>query len=272
VLNFTKSHGLGNDYLVIDVAVGDFAPDSAAVRRLCDRHTGVGADGILLPMAAPGADFGVRILNSNGSEAEKSGNGLRIFGKFLYDRGYTRRRNFTVATLGGVVHVQLLPDDGPVTAVRVEMGVAVCDLSLLPIAVKDRTYEVTPVSMGNPHTVALVGDLGDVDLHVVGPLVETHPAFPKRTNVQFATVRSRSLVETLIWERGAGHTLASGSSACVVACVVRGLVDGSVIVRMEGGDLEIEVGPELEVILTGSVEEICVGSLSAEFASSLLVG
>ncbi|MCX7915142.1 MAG: diaminopimelate epimerase [Verrucomicrobiae bacterium] len=265
--DFVRSHGLGNDYLVMDGErlAGELTAEQ--VRKICDRHWGVGSDGILLKVATTGADFGLRILNPDGSEAEKSGNGLRIFAKFLFDYGYTRQTDFTIGTLGGRVRAQLEVEGGRCRAVRVEMGRAVIDRERTRLEVAGQTLPVTVLSVGNPHCVVIVPDLKSVALHQLGPAIENHPAFPNRTNVQFAQVVSRSAVRALIWERGAGHTLASGSSACAVAvaCFDRGLVNGDVTVQMEGGELRIEVSPALDLVMTGPVEEVCAGRFSAEF-------
>lgn len=257
-VDFVRSHGLGNDYLVMDPARLGFELTPERVRLICHRHLGVGSDGILAVARHPGADFAVRILNPDGSEAEKSGNGLRIFARFLYDHGYTSKREFTVHTLGGVVRVQLL-DNG----VRVEMGRAVIDRHLTRL---EGIGEVTALSVGNPHCVMIVPELKP-ELLQLGPAIETHPAFPNRTNVQFAQVLDRANVRALIWERGAGHTLASGSSACAVAtaCYDKGLVGEKVTVRMEGGELLIELDRQLNLVMTGPVEEICAGNFSADF-------
>ena len=259
--DFVRSHGLGNDYLVMDVPY-ELTPER--IRLICHRNLGVGSDGILLVSQNAGADFAVRILNPDGSEAEKSGNGLRIFARFLYDHGYTKKREFTVHTLGGIVKVQLL-DGG---AVRVEMGRAVIDRKLTKL---DLVGEVTSLSVGNPHCVTIVPDLKTVDLFKLGPLIENHKAFPNRTNVQFAQVLDRANVRALIWERGAGHTLASGSSSCAVAtaCFAKGLVDNKVTVQMEGGNLTIELSPQLDLVMTGPVEEICTGTFSADLRRRL---
>jgi diaminopimelate epimerase len=258
-IDFVRSHGLGNDYLVMDPAF-ELTPER--VRLICHRNLGVGSDGILVVSKSPAADFAVRILNPDGSEAEKSGNGLRIFARFLFDHGYTKKREFTVHTLGGVVNVQLL-DEG----VRVEMGRATIDRRLTRL---DVAGEVTSLSVGNPHCVVIVPELKP-DLLKLGPVIENHPAFPNRTNVQFAQVLDRANVRALIWERGAGHTLASGSSSCAVAtaCYDKGLVDGRVTVQMEGGNLTIEIDRELNLVMTGPVEEICTGRFSADLRRRL---
>jgi diaminopimelate epimerase len=252
-----KSHGLGNDYIVIDPATVPFRVTPEAVRLICDRHLGVGSDGILLVAPGDGADFGLRIFNPDGSEAEKSGNGLRIFAKFLRERGYTDRDRFTVSTLGGRVTCSLELADGRVAQITVDMGKARFD-PLDAIDVDGRRFEVTSVSLGNPHCVIVVPDLGTVDVHGLGPKIEHHPTFPKRTNVQFAQVLSRAEVRILIWERGAGYTLASGSSSCAVvaACHRRGLVDRDVTVSMAGGELRIAMAEDGELRMRGPAEEI----------------
>lgn len=252
--DFVRSHGLGNDYLVMDPSF-ELTPER--VHLICHRNLGIGSDGMLVVSKHAGADFAVRILNPDGSEAEKSGNGLRIFARFLYDHGYTKKREFTVHTLGGIVKVQLL-DDG----VRVEMGRAVIDRKLTQL---DTVGDVTSLSVGNPHCVVIVPELSP-ELLKLGPAIENHPAFPNRTNVQFAQVLDRANVRALIWERGAGHTLASGSSSCAVAaaCYDKALVDGKVTVQMEGGDLTIEIDQTFNLVMTGPVEEICTGNFSAD--------
>lgn len=271
--DFVRSHGLGNDYLVMDAGRLDFKLTPARIRAICHRNTGVGSDGILLnvPARGKGTDFALRILNPDGSEAEKSGNGLRIFAKFLFDHGYTKKTEFTIHTLGGVVRAKLILRRGRCVAVRVDMGRAVIDRKLTKLKVAGRVLNVTSLSVGNPHCVTIVGDLKTVDLMKFGPLIENHSAFPNRTNVQFAQVLGRGDVRALIWERGAGHTLASGSSSCAVAvaCFDRGLVDGKVTVHMEGGELTIELSASLDLVMTGPVEEVCTGRLSAELRGRL---
>lgn len=269
--DFVRSHGLGNDYLVMDPAKLDFELTPERTRLICHRNLGVGSDGILVVGKNPAADFAVRILNPDGSEAEKSGNGLRIFSKFLYDHGYTKKTEFTVHTLGGVVRAKLILDGKRCVGVRVDMGRATIDRKLTTLEVAGQTLNVTSLSVGNPHCVTIVEDLKAVDLMKLGPLVENHKAFPNRTNVQFVQVLGRGDVKALIWERGAGHTLASGSSSCAVAvaCYDKKLVDGKVTVHMEGGDLTIELDKDLNLIMTGPVEEVCTGTLSDDLKHRL---
>ncbi len=266
--DFVRSHGLGNDYLVLDPAF-ELTPER--VRLICHRNLGVGSDGILVVSKNAGADFAVRILNPDGSEAEKSGNGLRIFAKFLYDHGYTKKTEFKIHTLGGIVNARLILDAGRVVAVRVDMGRAAIDRRLTKLDVEGQTLQVTSLSVGNPHCVTIVDDLGKIDLLKLGPAIENHPAFPKRTNVQFAEVLDRANLRALIWERGAGHTLASGSSSCAVAtaCFDKGLVDGHVTVQMEGGNLTIDLDQQLNLVMTGPAEEICTGNFSGDLRRRL---
>jgi len=268
-----KSHGLGNDYIVIDPANVPFEVTPDAVRLICDRNRGVGSDGILMVAPADGADFGVRIFNPDGSEAEKSGNGVRIFAKFLRDHGYTDKDRFTLHTPGGWVTCVLEHENGRVAHIDVDMGKARFD-PLASIEVDGRTFEVTSLSLGNPHCVIVVPDLTQIDIHVLGPEIENHPAFPKRTNVQFAQVVSRSEVRILVWERGAGYTLASGSSSCAVvaACLRKGLTGRKVTVSMPGGDLGITIAEDGEINMRGPVEEICSGDLSPDLLRRIAAG
>ncbi len=265
VPQFVKSHGLGNDYLVVDPANVPFALTPDAVRLICHRNLGVGSDGILAVAPPQGADFGLRIFNPDGSEAEKSGNGVRIFAKFLRDHGYTDRDRFALHTAGGRVGVVLEHEDGRVAVVVADMGRAEFD-PLSSIDVDGRRFDVTFVSMGNPHCVIVVPDLDRMDIHELGPKIERHPAFPNRTNVQLAQVISPEEVRILIWERGAGYTLASGSSSCAVAaaCHRLGLVGRDVTVTMPGGRLGITIADDWEIRMRGPVEEVCAGSFSPE--------
>ena len=273
VSHYVKSHGLGNDYIVIDPANVPFAVTPAAVRLICDRHRGVGSDGILLVAPARGADFGMRIVNPDGSEAEKSGNGARIFAKYLRDHGYTTKDRFTVDTPGGRIACVVEHEDGRVARITVDMGAATFgDVS--EIDVGGARIGVTQVSMGNPHCVVIVPALSAIDVHALGPKIERHNAFPSGTNVQFVEVRSRDEVRAEIWERGAGYTLASGSSSCAVAaaCHRRGLVDRDVTVTMPGGQLEITVGDGYAMKMRGPVEEITAGDFSPDLLRLLARG
>jgi diaminopimelate epimerase len=268
--DFVKSHGLGNDYLVM---VDDRLPlplNPERVRLICHRNYGVGSDGILLLVPSQRADFGLRVFNPDGSEAEKSGNGLRIFGKFLHDHGFTEQPRFTVDTLGGRVHLTLHERDGRVNLLTANMGQASFD-DFDRITVDDQELPVTSVSVGNPHCVIVVPDLSAIDLESIGPKIERHPAFPNRTNVQFVQVLSRDQVQIIIWERGAGVTLASGSSSTAVAAATHrlGLTDRKITVQSPGGELGIEIDDAGEIWLTGPVEEVCAGDLSRDLLERL---
>jgi diaminopimelate epimerase len=283
MIPIVKGHGLGNDYLILTERDLPRALSAQAVQRICDRNRGAGSDGILLFVPSPRADFGLRIFNPDGSEAEKSGNGLRIFAKYLYEHGHAISASFTVDTRGGVVKCVCHVDEGRVGSVTVEMGRATFRAPEIPMSGPDRevvgvplqvggaTLTVTAVSVGNPHCVVFVQTLDEGEARRLGPTIESHPAFPNRTNVQFARVHSRDTLDILIWERGAGWTLASGSSSCAVACaaVKNGLTDGRVTVRMPGGELAIEVRPDWSISLEGPVEEVYTGTLSAEFERQL---
>lgn len=282
---FVKSHGLGNDYFVLNEADLSFKLDEKTIQHLCDVHYGIGSDGILLKVASKKADFGLKIYNPDGSEAEKSGNGLRIFAKYLYDYGHSSGKKITIETLGGIVTAEVTRETSKkANLVQVDMGKAVfsshsvpvmCDEAECfdhPLNIIDETYLVNCVSVGNPHCVILRDKLILAEIMKHGSEIENHPLFPNRINVQFAKVLSRSEVEILIWERGAGYTLASGSSSCAVAAVMvkKGLTDRKLSLKMPGGTLHIEVDEAWNIRMEGEVREIASGYLSDELIADLL--
>ncbi len=269
--DFVKGHGLGNDYIVVDGARFGVSLTPERVRLLCHRNLGLGSDGVL-EIVKRGDRFSARIWNPDGSEAERSGNGLRIAAKFLSDHGYTTESSFVIETMAGPVAAEVYRREGRVHAVRLEMGRATIDRAKRSLEVERGRLDVTVVSVGNPHCVIFGEPLTRERLFSLGPLVERHAAFPDRINVQLAAAESRRRVRALVWERGAGHTLASGTSACAVAtaCFDRGMVDGTVTVLMEGGQLEVEVGPDLDLIMTGPAEEVFEGTLSPELRQRLV--
>lgn len=274
---FAKYHALGNDYLVVDGDLQRPRLTPARVRALCDRHTGVGSDGILALHRPKRGALLLRIWNPDGSEAEKSGNGVRIFARFLFDFGYVRSREIAIDTAGGPVVAKLSVARGVVGPIRVDMGRATFESAAIPVLGPKREVvdeplrvgsvdlRVTCVSVGNPHCVRFVDALHPEMLRSLGPLLENHAIFPNRTNVQLARVRSRSAIDALIWERGAGETQASGSSSCAVAAAAHrlGLVDRKVDVHMPGGKLRIEIGDEYALRMTGPATAVYRGSLLA---------
>jgi diaminopimelate epimerase len=278
-LKFFKYHALGNDYLVIDPKDLAGPLNEAQIRVICHRNFGVGSDGILLgPSASDRARFAVRIFNPDGGEAEKSGNGLRIFSRYLWDRGLVRDEDFTIETAGGVVKSRVL-DGG--SAVRVEMGRVSFWSDRIPvtgppreviketITVGDRTFEYCAATIGNPHCVISLPEISPELAKRYGPLLETHPSFPRRTNVQFLRALDRKNIRIEIWERGAGYTLASGSSssaAAAVACKL-GLCDRSVRVHMPGGNLAIEISIDFDIVMTGPVTKVLEGIISDEICA-----
>ncbi|HSO85197.1 MAG TPA: diaminopimelate epimerase [Draconibacterium sp.] len=281
---FVKSHGLGNDYIVLNQYEISFELTPKAIQKICDVHYGIGSDGILLKVPSYKANFGLRILNPDGSEAEKSGNGLRIFAKYLYDSKFSKEKIFTIETPGGVVRAEITEEvKKKAKTVKVDMGKAnfisaeipvncaneECIDEVLNLEYKD--YTISCVSVGNPHCVILKEELDEKEIKQFGTYIENHPMFPNRINVQFAKVISPTEVEVLIWERGAGWTLASGSSSCAVASVMvkKGLTERKLNVKMPGGTLQIEIDEAWNIKMTGEVREIASGTLSNELIAEL---
>ena len=268
---FFKYHAIGNDYFVLREAdVPQLSPEE--IIRLCHRNFGIGSDGILLECSsATHAAHRVRIFNPDGGEAEKSGNGLRIFSRYLWDSKKVSDAPFQVETLGGVVGCQVLNDG---QAVRVEMGPVRFLSSVIPMTGEPREVlseevtvggservQISAATIGNPHCIVLSEQPTRALAERLGPQLETHPAFPARTNVQFVKVQSRTEIFIEIWERGAGYTLASGSSASATAAVLKrlGLVDSQVTVKMPGGELSVMVNDDYEVTMQGPVTRVAEG-------------
>lgn len=284
---FFRGHGLGNDYVVMDPKELSFSLTPSRIKSICDRNWGLGSDGILALVRSKKADFGLRIFNPDGSEAEKSGNGLRIFARYLHATGKTKKKHFTVETKGGLVTIALhLDRHGDASSVTVEMGRATFQPASLPCALTTnelieqpidaagQSLTFTGVSVGNPHCVVFkpAGQAWSrEDLLKLGPALENHPLFPKRTNVQLALPTGPKELFILIWERGAGETQASGSSSCAAAsaAVRLGLVKSPVTVKMPGGQLNIEVAADFSLTMNGPVVEVARGRLSPSFVRSL---
>lgn len=279
---FVKTHGLGNEYVVLNSKDLSFDLTNDLIKRICNVHFGIGSDGILLKVPSSNADFGLRIFNPDASEAEKSGNGLRIFAKYLYDYSFAGRKDFTIETLGGIVNAHVVEEwNGKAFMIKVDMGKANFIASEIPViyekeecfgetlTINDKEYLIHCVSVGNPHCTVLIDHLDEKETKQYGPLIENHPMFPNRINVQFAKVLSRNEVQMLIWERGAGFTLASGSSSSAVASVMfkKGLVDKNVTIKMLGGELKLDLDDDFNIRMTGEVREVCSGHLSNELIS-----
>ncbi len=256
-VKFSKYHGLGNSYIVVDGRqVAAHLTWEAFARQICHTGYGIGSDGLLVDCSVDG--FAVRIFNPDGSEAEKSGNGLRIFARWLWDTGRVTDLPFGVGTAGGPVQCQVLAQN---QLVRVQMGPVHIVAVFEAVSVQDQTLDCTVANVGNPHCVVFSQTVDKTTALTLGPLVEMHQRFPLRTNVQFVRVMDRNNVAIEIWERGAGYTLSSGSSSCAVvaACRERNLCDDTVTVHMPGGALEVAISPDLNATLTGKVARICTG-------------
>ena len=276
-MNFTKLHGTGNDFVVLDARSVE-RDWSALAQTICDRHFGVGSDGLILAAASERAPVRMRIFNADGSEAEMSGNGMRCLVKFAVDQGIVTPRDdeFDVETGAGVLRVRIASEGGLVTSVRESMGPPRLDPREIPVAidapppitnfdvqVDGVTLPITPVSMGNPHAVYFQSaPVTEYPLHTVGPLMEHHALFPKRTNFEVVRVLDRAHAEMRVWERGVGETLScgSGASATMVAARLLDLVDDAMELRVPGGELKLEWDGEGDVILTGPVVEVFRGT------------
>lgn len=268
-MNYSKYHALGNDYLVLDSKDGALPAEDDIV-RICHRNFGLGSDGILYgPLDSDKADFGLRIMNPDGSEAEKSGNGLRIFARYLYDIGAVKNDSFTVDTLGGLVTCQISEGAESIT---VDMGKVQFAMTHIPVdgpeqadhnigqllTFNGKTQTVYIADIGNPHCVVVQDEISAKQAHEDGAAIEVHEAFPNRTNVQFLKVLDRNNVQIEIWERGAGYTLASGSSSSASAAVAHriGLVDDDITVHMPGGKIGIHIGADYAVRMTGPATRV----------------
>jgi diaminopimelate epimerase len=275
--SFTKAQGAGNDFIIFDLTrepASGASPSDAwpsdgppggwpeAARKLCDRHFGIGADGLLLVLPSESADFRMRVINSDGSEPEMCGNGLRCFVRYLHDQGMVSGSSVAVSTGAGVLHAEILTGPNAEFLVRLDMGRPFeMGRELLPLA--DRRLDVSLISMGNPHCVAFVNDLDKLPFAELGPAVEAHPRFRNRTNAEFVQVLDRRRVRVKVWERGAGPTLACGTGACavVVAAVGRGYTERSVTVELPGGALTIDWPVGGSVFLTGPAELVFTGQV-----------
>ncbi|VBB04996.1 diaminopimelate epimerase dapf [Lucifera butyrica] len=275
---FYKYHALGNDYIVIDPNKTKVNLSAENIRLICHRNFGVGSDGILYgPVLEEDHTFSLKILNPDGSEAEKSGNGIRMFSRYLVDANYVTQKEFTLKTLGGAVQVELLDDKGD--QIRVDMGTVTFASGQIPVTgaprevvnetmlIHNRRLAVTCLSIGNPHCVVMADEPSRETAVELGPVIETHPQFPNRINVQFLKVIDRKNIRIEIWERGAGYTLASGSSSCAAASAAYklGLVDNEITVHMPGGIIKIDIRQDGHVFMTGPVTPVSKGVFADDF-------
>jgi len=275
-LSFTKMHGAGNDFVVLDGIVDELPAIEPLASELCDRHFGIGADQLLVVRSSRAADFRMEIFNADGSQVEMCANGIRAFYQFVRDRGHTDADEISVETLSGIVRPRWA---GP-GRVTVDMGLPVLAPAKVPTTLRCRdggdgpvldvpleldgeTVRVSCVSMGNPHAVVFVDDPDSTPVERLGPAIENHPAFPNRVNVEFVTPHGRSRISQRTWERGTGETLACGSGACAVAVVsmLRGLVERSVTIELRGGELQLRWDSQADsVFMTGPTAEVFTGS------------
>lgn len=265
---FTKYHALGNDMLVIDPATFALPLTPERARRLCHRHFGLGADGICYgPLPDEPGPNRMRFLNPDGSEAEKSGNGLRIFARYLWDRGYVHGRSFTITIYGQSIQADVLDEDARTIALA--MGSLTFSRVEEEVVVDGQMVRLTAVSIGNPHCVLFTDDLDAI--HTIGPKLETASLFPNRTNVQLVRVVDAHTIEMAIWERGAGYTLASGTSASAAAgtAVRTGRCQSPVTARMAGGEAVVAVDADWQVVLTGPVTAVAQGSIAPDLLQEL---
>jgi diaminopimelate epimerase len=281
---FTKYHALGNDYIVIDPKDLPSPLSVEKIKVICHRNFGIGSDGILLgPLPSENAKCALKIYNPDGSEAEKSGNGLRIFSRYLWDKKIVGDAEFSIQTAGGLVRSTVF-DNGKM--VRVEMGQVSFDSEKIPVVGAKREvinekisvggceFTFCAATIGNPHCVLPLPEISAKLAHEFGPLLETHVNFPRKTNVQFLKILDRANIQIEIWERGAGYTLASGSSSSAAAAVAHklGLVDKNISVHMPGGIIKIEIGDDYAIRMTGAVTKVFEGTMNAEMFSVKISG
>ena len=268
-MKFTKMQGLGNDYVYVNCFKEKIENPSEVAIKVSNRNFGVGSDGLIMINPSKVADFEMEMYNADGSRGEMCGNGIRCVGKYVYDYGLTDKTSISVETLGGIKYLDFTVKDGKVKLVKVDMGspelvpsnipiIAEGDFVIdAPIVVDGKEYRMTGVSMGNPHTVVYIDDVGGLEIEKIGPKFENHERFPNRINTEFARVIDRNTVEMRVWERGSGETLACGTGACAVAVasILNGLTEDKVTVKLLGGDLLIEWDRESnKVYMTGPAE------------------
>lgn len=278
-MKFTKMEGCGNDYVYIDGARERIAPEEKPdfVRRVSDRHFGIGSDGVIFINPSTEADFEMEMYNADGTRAEMCGNGIRCVAKFVYDKGLTDKCDISVVSCGKIKYLKLFLKDGKVDCVKVNMGApeliaknvpVICEKEQAvdePITVLGKEYKMTCVSMGNPHAVVFMDDVEHLKIEKIGPHFENHERFPKRINTEFVKILDRQTVQMRVWERGTGETLACGTGCCatVVACVLNGLTDETVTVKLLGGEIKITWDREENLVyMTGPATTVFEGEIN----------
>lgn len=275
-MKFTKMHGCGNDYVYVNGFVEKIEDKPAFVRMVSDRHFGVGGDGAIFINPSKEADFEMEMYNADGTRAEMCGNGIRCVGKYVYDKGLTNKTRISIVSFGKVKYLDLNVENGAVSTVRVNMGAPILTAKEVPVissmeqsvdepvVVNGKEYRMTCVSMGNPHAVVFMDHVADLDIAAMGPFFENHEVFPNRTNTEFVEVVDRNHVNMRVWERGTGETLACGTGCCatVVACVLNGLTENKVTVKVLGGEIEIEWDREENLVyMTGPAATVFEGEI-----------
>lgn len=275
-LKFTKMHGAGNDYIYMNGFVQEIEDPSALAIRLSNRNFGIGSDGLVLILPSENSDFRMQMFNSDGSEAEMCGNASRCVGKYVYDNGLTTKKEIALETKAGVKYITLLEGDERARKVTVDMGEPILDPVQIPVKVDKepvlnfpldidgKIWEISCVSMGNPHAVVFTTGIKELDLPVIGPKFEKHPIFPRKTNTEFIEVVDRKTLNMRVWERGAGETLACGTGACAaaVAAILNGYCDRKITIHLIGGDLEIEWDEQNNhVYMTGEAVTVFEGEI-----------
>lgn len=276
-MKFTKMHGCGNDYIYVNCLEETVKEPERTAIYVSDRHFGIGSDGLILIYPSEIADFRMAMYNADGSEGKMCGNGVRCIAKYVYDYGLTDKKQISIETLGGIKYLDLTVVEGKVAQVKVDMGAPILspgeipvklggnDCVGVPLQVDGRAYEITAVSMGNPHAVVFVEDTESLPLEQLGPGFEHHEAFPDRINTEFVQVLNKKEVNMRVWERGSGETLACGTGACatVVACVLNGKTENEITVHLLGGDLLLNYDEENQTVwMTGPAAVICDGEIS----------
>lgn len=276
-INFTKMHGIGNDYVYVDGFKENIPNPNAFSEYISDRHFGIGADGLVMILPSDIADFKMRMFNADGSEGKMCGNATRCIGKFVYEKGYTSKTEVSLETLSGIKHLKLHVENDKVISVEVDMGKAILvpkEIPILsdlekyinqPIQIDADTYHITCVSMGNPHAVTYCNDVDSLDLEKIGPKFEFNPLFPERINTEFVQIIDSKTVKMRVWERGSGETWACGTGACAVAvsCVLNGYCKQGecITVKLRGGDLLITYKEDGTILMQGPATLVFEGTI-----------